>query len=122
LPLRFGAVLTSEVAVAEELLAAHHEQFAYALEQLDGRAEFVVRGRYLEQVVLAEVLSENKQAARLRGNIQDKDPTLPGTAGSRSARSSATRSRPSGSRTRGLRGRPWTGIAWPASRGSQSMS
>jgi hypothetical protein len=74
LPLRFGAVLTSEDAVAEELLAAHHEEFADALEQLDGRAEFVVRGRYLEQVVLAEVLSENKQAAQLRDNIQDKDP------------------------------------------------
>jgi hypothetical protein len=35
-PLRCGVVLTSEDAVAEELLAAHHDEFADALEQLEG--------------------------------------------------------------------------------------
>lgn len=53
LPLRFGTVLASEDAVAEELLAAHHEQFAAALEQLEGRAQFVVQGRYLGEAVTA---------------------------------------------------------------------
>jgi hypothetical protein len=53
LPLRFGAVLASEAAVAEELLAAHRDEFADALEQLEGRAEFVVKGRYLSAAVTA---------------------------------------------------------------------
>ena len=74
LPVRFGAVLTSKDAVAGELLATHHEEFVDALEQLEGRAEFVVKGRYLQEAVLSEVLSENKQAARLRDKIRGKDP------------------------------------------------
>ena len=47
LPLRFGAVMTDEDAVAEELLAAHAEEFAAALEELEGRAQYVVKGRYV---------------------------------------------------------------------------
>jgi hypothetical protein len=49
LPLRFGTVLASEDAVTDELLATQHDEFAGALEKLDGRAEFVVRGRYADQ-------------------------------------------------------------------------
>jgi hypothetical protein len=73
LPLRFGAVLAGEDEVAEELLAANRDEFAAALSKLDGRAEYVVKGRYIEDAVLDEVLSENKQAARLQGQIQGKD-------------------------------------------------
>ena len=54
LPLHFGTVLASEDSVAKELLAAHHEQFAAALEQLDGRAQFVIQGRYLSEAVIAQ--------------------------------------------------------------------
>ena len=53
-PLRFGTVVGSEDAVAEEVLAAHHDEFADALEQLEGRAEFVVEGRYVEEGATAE--------------------------------------------------------------------
>jgi hypothetical protein len=63
-PLPPGAVLASEDAVAGELLAARREQFAAALDQLEGRAEFVVQGRYLEQPVPAEGLSQDEHAAR----------------------------------------------------------
>jgi Gas vesicle synthesis protein GvpL/GvpF/Lsr2 len=45
-PLRFGTVLASEDAVADELLDVRHDDFAGALEGLDGRVEFVVSGRY----------------------------------------------------------------------------
>lgn len=72
LPLRFGAVVQSEDAVAEELLAAHEEEFREALEQLDGYAEYVIRGRYDERAVLNEVLSESDEAAQLRDAIRDK--------------------------------------------------
>jgi hypothetical protein len=74
LPMRFGTILTSEDAVAGELLAARHDEFTAALDQLEGRAEFQVRGRYNKDAVLGEVLSQNKQAARLREAIQGKDP------------------------------------------------
>jgi hypothetical protein len=53
LPLRFGTVLASEDAVAEELLAAHRDEFAAALDQLEGRAEFQVRGCYVGDAVPA---------------------------------------------------------------------
>jgi Gas vesicle synthesis protein GvpL/GvpF/Lsr2 len=54
LPMRFGTVLTSEDAVAEELLGANHDEFTAALERLEGRAEFQVKGRYVEAVVAAK--------------------------------------------------------------------
>jgi hypothetical protein len=73
LPLRFGAVLTSEEAVAEELLAVHRDEFAEALDELDGRTQFVVKGRYVEDTILDEILSESKRAIRLAEQIQGKN-------------------------------------------------
>jgi hypothetical protein len=73
-PLRFGTILPSEDAVAQDLLAAHHDEFTAALDQLDGRFEFQVKGRYVKGAVLGEVLSQNKQAAGLREAIRGKDP------------------------------------------------
>ena len=73
LPLRFGAVLASDDAVTTELLEPFHDEFAAALDQLDGVAEYVVKGRYAGPRILEEVLSENPQAKRLREEIRDKD-------------------------------------------------
>jgi Gas vesicle synthesis protein GvpL/GvpF len=74
LPLRFGALVSSDDAVAEELLEAHHDEFATALSQLEDRVEYVVRGRYDEQAILREVLAEDPQAARLAEQIKGADP------------------------------------------------
>jgi hypothetical protein len=74
LPFRFGAVLASEDAVVQELLEPNHDEFAEALKELEGRAQYVVKGRYVEQVILAEVLSENPQAAQLAEQIREADP------------------------------------------------
>jgi hypothetical protein len=74
LPLRFGAVLASDDAVTSELLEPYHDEFSAALEQLDGVAQYVVKGRYVEPRILEEVLSENPRAERLREEIRDKDP------------------------------------------------
>ena len=74
LPLRFGALVSSDDAVAEELLQAHHEEFVAALSQLESRVEFVVRGRYNEQDILREILQENPRAARLANQIRGADP------------------------------------------------
>lgn len=70
LPLRFGAVVANREAVTEELLAPHHDEFAEALSKLEGCAEYVVNGRYVEETVLGEVLSESTEAARLRDDIR----------------------------------------------------
>lgn len=70
LPLRFGAVVSTREAVTDELLGPHHDEFSAALGELEGCAQFVVHGRYDEQAVLHEVLTENRQAARLREEIQ----------------------------------------------------
>ncbi|WP_159849531.1 GvpL/GvpF family gas vesicle protein [Nocardia sp. CY41] len=72
LPLRFGAVMTDAEAVENELLGANEDEFRSALEQLEGRAQFVVRGRYVEDAILRELLDENAEAARLRDAIRDK--------------------------------------------------
>jgi hypothetical protein len=74
LPARFGAVLPSEQAVVEELLEANSDEFEEALGQLDGRAQYVVKGRYVENRILEEIISENRQAARLREKLRDADP------------------------------------------------
>lgn len=73
LPLRFGAVMTSADAVAEELLEAHHDEFAAVLEELEGRLQYVVKGRYAEGAVLGEILSEDPEAAGLREQIRGQD-------------------------------------------------
>lgn len=74
LPLRFGAVVTGDDGVAQELLAANHDEFAAALRQLEGHAEYVVKGRYVEQAILREVLEEDEEAAQLRDQIKAADP------------------------------------------------
>jgi Gas vesicle synthesis protein GvpL/GvpF len=78
LPVRFGAVLTDEAAV-EELLAAHEDEFRAALQQVDGRAEYIVRIRYAEQALLGEILADNAEAQRLRQEIDGRpeDATVP---------------------------------------------
>jgi Gas vesicle synthesis protein GvpL/GvpF len=77
LPMRFGAVVADNKAVEDELLGTHQEQFREALKQLEGRAQYIVKGRYVEEAILREVLEENPQAAELRDRIsgQDEDAT-----------------------------------------------
>jgi hypothetical protein len=72
LPFRFGAVMTDAESVAEELLRSHHDEFADALESLEGHAEYIIKGRYNEEAFLSRLLSENDQARQLRDDIQNK--------------------------------------------------
>jgi gas vesicle protein GvpL/GvpF len=74
LPLRFGTVMATQDAVAGELLAVWQDAFAAALKQAEGRAQYVVKARYAEQAVLAQVLAEIPEAARLAEQIRGKDP------------------------------------------------
>lgn len=74
LPMRFGAMLGSDEDVENELLAANHDLFASALNELDGLVQYVVKGRYPEEAILREILSENREAAALRDLIRGTDP------------------------------------------------
>jgi hypothetical protein len=64
LPLPFGTVLASEDAVAKDLLAARHDEFTAALDQLEGRTEFQVKGRYLEGAAHGDVTASREEDAR----------------------------------------------------------
>ncbi|MTD54469.1 GvpL/GvpF family gas vesicle protein [Amycolatopsis pithecellobii] len=72
LPLRFGAAVSTEEAVKDELLKAHHDDFLTALQELEGKAQYVVKARYVEQAILHEILDENPQLAELRESIRGK--------------------------------------------------
>lgn len=72
LPLRFGAVLTDSDAVEKELLESHEDTLRSALSELEGRAQFVIKGRYVEKAILRELLRDNAEAQRLRAAIRDK--------------------------------------------------
>ena len=74
LPLRFGTVMATRDAVAGELLAVYQEAFAAVLKEAEGRAQYVVKGQYVEQAVLAEALAELPEAASLAKQIRGKDP------------------------------------------------
>ncbi|MET8001418.1 GvpL/GvpF family gas vesicle protein [Nonomuraea glycinis] len=76
LPLRFGAVMTTPDGVVEELLAPHHDDFLAALNELEGRVEYVVKARYVERAVLSEILAENPEIARLREEIRTQPEEL----------------------------------------------
>lgn len=65
LPVRFGTVFTDEESVAD-LLAEYHDEFRAALDELEGRVEFIVRGRYDQSTLLTEVLDENPEVRELR--------------------------------------------------------
>ena len=72
LPLRFGAVMTDTESVKQELLREHHDDFAEALNALEGHAEYVIKGRYDQKRFLTDLLDENGQARKLREDIQAK--------------------------------------------------
>lgn len=66
LPMRFGAVLRDEDAVAGELLRPNAGEFRTALAQLRGRVQYTLKVRYREPEVLSQILSERPDLARLR--------------------------------------------------------
>jgi len=69
LPFRFGAVVSSKEAVIDELVAPREEEFADALRELDGKAQYVVRARYVEDALLRDILANNRKASQLREKI-----------------------------------------------------
>jgi hypothetical protein len=73
LPMRFGAVVTDDDAVAEELLAPHQDYFVRALEQLEGHLEFRLRGDYDQDVILTRILEEDPRIQQMREKVAGVD-------------------------------------------------
>lgn len=78
LPVRFGTVVTGADAVAD-LLDAHQDRFAAALDEFEGRVQYTVHGRYQEPALIGEVLAENPGAAELADQVrgQPEEATRP---------------------------------------------
>ncbi|MGV9216089.1 GvpL/GvpF family gas vesicle protein [Micromonospora sp. RB23] len=71
LPVRFGTVVTGADAVLD-LLRPHHDRFAAALAEFEGRVQYVVQGRFDEQALLRAVLDENPAAAQLAEQVRGR--------------------------------------------------
>lgn len=72
IPVRFGAVLADSGGVVAELLAPNAEFFASVIEELTGHRQYVVRARYDEEAVLAEIVKEHPEIAALRDDTRDQ--------------------------------------------------
>jgi hypothetical protein len=69
LPMRFGAVMTDDAAVTDELLAPHIAEFAAALESVSGHVQYTVRVSYEQDAVLREVLAAHPEIEQLRSTL-----------------------------------------------------
>ncbi|MEU9509006.1 GvpL/GvpF family gas vesicle protein [Micromonospora sp. NPDC048170] len=69
LPVRFGTVVTGPDGAAD-LLSAHHDRFAAALDEFEGRIQYTVHGRYDEANLIAAVLADDPAAAGLADQVR----------------------------------------------------
>lgn len=76
LPLRFGAVVSDRNAVINELLADHAGEFTSALDELEGFAQYLVKGRYVEESIVWEIVDESPDASALLESIRDQPEEL----------------------------------------------
>jgi hypothetical protein len=77
LPVRFGTAMAGDEAVVDELLAPAHDDLLARLQELDGRLQLTVRGRYHEDALLRGVVAGSPAVARLRERVQ----AMPAEAG-----------------------------------------
>jgi len=69
-PMRFPAVV-EEHAVVDELLAPNEDHFVALLDDLEGRAQFTLTGRYEQDAVLREVLQGDEEIRALHEKVRD---------------------------------------------------
>ena len=68
--MRFPAVV-EEHAVVDELLAPNEDHFVALLDDLEGRAQFTLTGRYEQDAVLREILEGDPEIAALREKVRE---------------------------------------------------
>ena len=69
LPLPFGTHLAGDKAVTRKLLVAHHDELAAALERVEDRVEFLVKGRYTGDAP-DEAVPAGDRAARRQADMR----------------------------------------------------
>jgi hypothetical protein len=72
LPMRFGVLMPDAATVTHELLEAWEPGLVGMLDALDGRVEMTVSAMYLEDVLLREVVTEERTIAALRERVRRK--------------------------------------------------
>lgn len=66
LPMAFGTIIPSETELAEVVLATREDEHLALLDSLEGAVQFTVRARYLRDEVLADLVEEDPEVARMR--------------------------------------------------------
>jgi Gas vesicle synthesis protein GvpL/GvpF/Lsr2 len=89
LPLPFGTHLADEKAVIRQLLGAHPDELAAALERLEDHVEFLVKGRYAGDAALDEAASEDERSAQRREDAQALEQAMAGVCVASAAREPA---------------------------------
>ena len=69
IPVRFGTVMPDHSVVLSELLVPGRRRLEAMLQHLDGKDEFRVKCRYLEDVALREVVERSRTIQRLRQRL-----------------------------------------------------
>jgi len=75
-PIRFGSVLRTEDAVVEQLLEPYHDDFRSTMDDLRGRAEYLMRARYAEEPMLREIMRGDPELERVRQQLRDEPEEL----------------------------------------------
>ncbi|MUN36876.1 GvpL/GvpF family gas vesicle protein [Actinomadura litoris] len=70
-PLRFGAAMEGREAVERELLAANSDRFVHMLDRLEGRVELRLRGTYIQDAVLREIMQAEPEIAELSKRLRE---------------------------------------------------
>ena len=73
LPMRFGGVVADDDAVADELLTQHEAYFAWALDQVEGKAQFSLRGTYVEDALMTRIVRADPEIRRLSESVRGVD-------------------------------------------------
>jgi hypothetical protein len=73
LPMTFGTVVPDADTVTEDVLPSMQEAYASLLRRIEGAVQFTVRVRYEQETVLAEIVSENPEIARLQQVTANQD-------------------------------------------------
>ncbi|MBN9734531.1 putative gas vesicle synthesis protein [Pseudonocardia sp. Ae168_Ps1] len=74
LPMQFGGVVSDDLAVVDELLEENHDFFVDVLRRLDGCLQFVLYGRYDEDLLLGGIVDRDPEIAEMSRSLRDTDP------------------------------------------------
>ena len=69
-PVRFGAIVPDAGTVVDEVLAPDQDHFLALLADLTGRSQLLLRGNYVEEQVLGEIVRGDPAVAELRARTR----------------------------------------------------